>query len=703
MDIPFLVYGILIFLSIFISILKYPRWETAHIVFWGKRIIFFVFNCVAVFYISFLMAKDKFFRRILIYALLLTATVAAIYAFLQYTGHEFIWPRNLHHYGSRSVSTFGNPNFLSSFLIVVLMLSIYLYFDSSGLKAAFYLLIFLLNFFALLITETRSSWGGFAAALFLFLIFFLRRGTLRKAAVSIVLAVIVAAIFPHLAYNRDHPSVFSRITNLTKVKKLEKSNSLQQRLMIWECALRMFKKSPVIGHGWGSFELRYPFEQGVVLRRKPEWAGMRTHANNSHNEILEELSQIGIVGFLAFCFLWFVFLKNTISSFLRDKSMLLAAVLAASLGFFADNLLNVTFNFPMPALAFWVSAGIASAASQKKSFKFFKPVGYSRIYLGLSIAVFFIFLFGQIRYFKGEIHYFKGFTLSRRGMLEDATAECLKSWQYYKYNVDNNYELGNCYMRRGRFKKAIWAYKEALRANYGYDEIYFNLSIAEQSAGMLAESEKNLLEAIRINPVSAEYYMSAGNFYLKNRKDQNKAREYYEKALSVKPDSVDTLNNLGYLYLLEGKMEKSLEYYKKALEVNPAYEIAEKNIKTVLKGMKIPIEKWRASARNLVKRKKFAEAAAIYRKITDYNPGDVLSLFYLANCYTSVKQFSDAVKIYQKLVKFFPKELNFVLNLAKIYIYNGESEKAISLLQKAKRRFPKSGEIDSLLKDLNGR
>ncbi|PIU19061.1 MAG: hypothetical protein COT16_00235, partial [Elusimicrobia bacterium CG08_land_8_20_14_0_20_44_26] len=372
------------------------------------------------------------------------------------------------------------------------------------------------------------------------------------------------------------------------------SSSVDQRLLIWEAAVRMFKQSPLIGHGWGSFEIRYPYEQGKILETKRQYANLRTHANNSHDEILEQLSQIGVIGLMSYAFIWFIFLKKTAQGYFAGKTLLLLATTASVLGFFADNMLNVTLNFPMPVLAFWACCGVACAESSDEEFLVYKKIN-SVIVLKIA-AVFLLLLFvrGQIRYFKGEVNYFKGFSLSRSGDLALAAASCKKSWDYYKWNTDNNYELGNCYMRTREIQKAVWAYKEALKANPGYDEIYFNLAIAQQASGQIDDAEKNFIEAGEINPVSPEYFLSLGNFYLKNetKKDYVKAGAYYTKGLEINPSSLDALNNMAYLKRMEGKIHDSLALYQRALKINPAYELAEKNTVEVLRQLGVPVRKW---------------------------------------------------------------------------------------------------------------
>ncbi len=666
--------------------------------------IFFFFNCLAVFYISFLMAKDRHYKKVLIYAIIATASVSAMYALLQYTGHEFIWPQNLHHYGSRSVSTFGNPTFIASFEVVIIILCLW-GFSTAGttLSTIAWGAVFSLNFFALLITQTRASWGGAGVALFIYVIFALKKGLWKKVTAVAVLLFLLAWAFPKLAYNRDHPTVWSRLNVETSdISKLLESASVNQRFLIWEASYRMFKQSPILGHGWGSFEIRYPIEQGKIIAEKPEFAGLRTHANNSHNEILEQLSQLGLVGFSLFVFIWAVFFYRTAKSYFAGGGLLLLACVSGAAGFMADNMLGVTLNFPMPVMAFWAACGIAVAESSRGEYIAVKKINMT-LALKIALAALTIFFIKeQADYFKGEMSYFSGFTRSRMGDIKGASKHCFKSWRYYRWNTDNNYELGNCYMRLKQYDKAAWAYKEALKANPGYDEIYYNLAIAYQSMGKPAEALKNYREAVAINPVSSEYFLALGNHYLRNEKNRDikKAEEFYLRAFELKPDSADIANNLAYVYMVEGDIRKSYELYKKALEINPAYETAKKNLQSILPKLGISVEKWREKALEAVKRKDFASAEPLFRKIAEANPGDMGAVFYLGNCLTSLNRFDEAEAIYEKLVKFYPGEKNFALNLAKIYYMKGDRIRAMEFLEKISSRFSGDKEMKRLLNGL---
>ncbi|HLD29850.1 MAG TPA: O-antigen ligase family protein, partial [bacterium] len=446
-DRPLALWGGYILLSIFCSLVLYPEHRDAFFSFWRGRIIFFLFNALAVYYLSAHYSRSSRQLDRIFYTVIFASTLSSFYALMQYSGNEFIWPQNLHHYGSRAVSTFGNPNFLSSYLLVVNMILLYLFFRRKGGTSVLFLLFF--NLFALLITQTRSSWFGFLVSAILFIILAAPglRGLSRKISLLAGLAILTVLVFPRLAYLKDHPQVWDRILDARRFDSAATAQAVRQRLMIWEAAWKIFKDSPLLGHGWGSFELLYPYKQGELLLKRKIYTPYRTHANNTHNEIMEVLSQTGAAGLLLYAFLWYVFFSSLFRARRSDGSGLILLSLSVAAGYFTDNLLNVTLHFPMPAILFWMLCGIGMGRCTedkynidlKKYFPFLMTVG--------SAAALFFFIF-QVHLWLGEVYYFTGFKTSRLpGRLEESVKWCRRSWEMYPYNVDNNYEMGNSYAR----------------------------------------------------------------------------------------------------------------------------------------------------------------------------------------------------------------------------------------------------------------
>jgi len=103
--------------------------------------------------------------------------LASCYGILQYFRVELIWDKILTPYGNRSVSTFGNPNFISSYVVMLSPFAAsYLIAARKASHRFFYGFVFLSYLAMLMSSLTRSSWvGAFIAFAFLFIFPVVRR------------------------------------------------------------------------------------------------------------------------------------------------------------------------------------------------------------------------------------------------------------------------------------------------------------------------------------------------------------------------------------------------------------------------------------------------------------------------------------------------------------------------------------------------
>ncbi|MDE2293426.1 MAG: O-antigen ligase family protein, partial [Elusimicrobia bacterium] len=234
--------------------------------------------------------------------ILATGFLAAVYGVFQYFGVEFFWPKVLNPYGGRSVSTFGNPNFMSSYMLMLPPLCVVYYLQARSRAARLvYAAVFLAAEASLLCSLTRSSWAGAAAALaplaFSAKLRRLAKKDLEFHGLVVAAVVALAALWPQSSVHGYAPSVLGRIEEMRQALHPKEGGAyspLYQRCLIWLCAWTMGAENPLTGKGWGLFELFYPFYQGHYLMTVDVLRGLRTHANNAHNEVLELFSQTGI-------------------------------------------------------------------------------------------------------------------------------------------------------------------------------------------------------------------------------------------------------------------------------------------------------------------------------------------------------------------------------------------------------------------------
>lgn len=113
-------------------------------------------------------------------------------------------------------------------------------------------------------------------------------------------------------------------------------------------------------------------------------------------------------------------------------------------------------------------------------------------------------------------------------------------------------------------------------------------SKAPYDLGMLAQQKKDyqtaeywLLEALRVQPDSAQIWFSLGNLYQIQEKLLEAAEAYWQ-AMSLRPDSAPIFNNLGYILERLERWDEAVLCYQKALELQPNLLETEVNLGNVL-------------------------------------------------------------------------------------------------------------------------
>ncbi|MGE5325931.1 MAG: O-antigen ligase family protein [Deltaproteobacteria bacterium] len=227
--------------------------------------------------------------------------VAAAVALLQWAGHD---PLLFGGYGvpwgtmvprMRLYSTFGNPNLLCGYLIGAIFPALALALiarSQAGKIGAWCSAAFVLA--AIVGTGSYGGWAALiAGAIAAGLVYrAAQRGQraggaqLPKMAMKSALPVwLVAALVLQASVD---PSLLSRA---------------QGRLFLWRAAWPMFREHPLIGSGWGTFQLRFLELQAQFLAAHREWTRLWTMALEAHNDPYQILLETGLLGIAALVWL----------------------------------------------------------------------------------------------------------------------------------------------------------------------------------------------------------------------------------------------------------------------------------------------------------------------------------------------------------------------------------------------------------------
>lgn len=633
---------------------------------------------------------------------LAASAVSAGYGILQFFGAEWIWPRILNPYGSRSVATFGNPNFLSSYLVMLLPLTLVYYLrQEKTVRRVFYAALFLLFEASLLCSLTRSSWLGAGIALLLLLILPRCRALLlssRKALLWLALpALLLVLLWPSSSMGDYHPTVSQRVSELKGVSSSAMSWDGQvygpwhQRLLIWSSSAGMGFESPLLGRGCGLLELFYPFYQGPYLYAYKGARLLRTHANNAHNEIIEHFSQTGILGLGLYawliCALFAAAWKFSSTAGQQDDRAVLVWVLACGLaGMLADNMLNVSIHFAVPAFLFWWMSGTVAGAGQKPGGREFRPG--RRAALALS-AVFLLGCAVWYAQWMREVRYFRGFKLLRGNENAAAIRELEKS-DWWGREVNSSYERAIAYLKSGDTDRAAQGYRDAMTANAGYDELYHNLGVALSGK---PESRADAITALEtaewINPLNKATHIALSELYLRDENaSRTKALAHMRRALNIFPNDLGFRNKLAYLYAKSGDYKSAAAEFKTGLELNPFDQTLYGNYLRALADMKERPGDF-AGFINRIQRARdllvaqpqssatAAELSALYRDFPNNPHVRVLA----ARLYFVQKRYDKAMEILNALLHEEPDNLNALFALATVCEGKGDSACARSALQ----------------------
>ena len=577
---------------------KIPGYTTA---IWSEGLrnnLYILINCILAYYVAVNLIRDEKTIKRVFYISYLVAFIASIYAILQYFDIEPIWQHVVNPYGiKRCVSTFGNPVFLSSFLVIIIPVAFTtLIFSKSNFERSWHIVLLASMVLALFCTMARSSWLGLTVSFIIIAISFKDKIlSLKKWILAITIIIVLVMFIPAKWQNETKTFGAYTANRIASIFSIQKSGpAAYQRFLIWLSAWDISKQNPVLGCGWGLFEMLFPFyQQRYLIHPK---LTQRTHANNAHNVLLENLSQMGIIGLGIFLLLIICIVKFGIHQikYLKNdfQKMAAVAIFAGTAGMLVDNIVNVTLYFVIPGFFFWMNLGILAGLGSNTK-RIIKNNITTKIISVILIILSVILIKMYITIFIAEKSYFTGFKIAKKpnASIEQAIQYLEKAHKLHRLEVNNNYELANGYARLSaqyRYsnaftqmeiyqKKALWAYTEAIAANPGYDELYFNLATVQAQRKEFNESIENYKKAIFINPFSMDAIMGLGNIYLFSN-NYEQSINIYRRATLLSPNNKDIWNNLGYAYMKLNNINEAKKSFKRAIEIDPNFDLAKKNL-----------------------------------------------------------------------------------------------------------------------------
>ncbi len=198
-----------------------------------------------------------------------------------YTFNQVLWYSSLESRSKISATfQFLGPNEVAAFFneYTIILLSLLFALKKGRIKILLTILIYW-NFYSIVFTYSRGAYGGMAIGM---MILFLLKN--KKLLIPLILVVALwQAVLPEKAVERIKG---------TKNESGQLDESSQRRINIWQQAMALFQKNPVVGIGYGAF--RY---LGLDL-------------GDTHNIYVKILTEQGLVGLLILVLALFCFIRE---------------------------------------------------------------------------------------------------------------------------------------------------------------------------------------------------------------------------------------------------------------------------------------------------------------------------------------------------------------------------------------------------------
>jgi len=234
----------------------------------------------------------------------------------------------------------SNPHYLALQAIMVIPVAIYLFKNTNAYARAFLIIIFIMELYLLLESQSRTAWLALIIAALVSLPFFSLK-TRLLASVALIFIPFVIYYFGILGADARLDDLLNNITR-------------EERVTIWVDAITMQQESDLfhwlLGHGLGGFEhdfSAYSSFHDLSLHRPLYYIGGAVDFSMPHNFILEILYTSGITGLILVLIgevlLVYALLSLWRSTNFESQKMLVVLILVLFVAHFIHTFLTISF------------------------------------------------------------------------------------------------------------------------------------------------------------------------------------------------------------------------------------------------------------------------------------------------------------------------------------------------------------------------
>ncbi len=612
----------------------------------GANIFFWFFTLLYV--------RKKSHMKWIIIAMAISVFIVSMYGIMQF--YEIL-PCPYDIYGEKDPSsTIGLTNFSAEWMVGFMGLLIFAFFmeDFNIETKTVLFFLFIPSYFYFILTKARAAWMGFILSSFVMFGFLAyqwiklrkqkgapeQQPVKQKAALSppgvstgkrvsvivtfALLVIIGGSIlsFTHFGKKKQFAAVYSTIkdveephTNSIKdiydllVSKITtKDPSINFRFMAWRSTYDTWKHNPILGVGIGQVEVdihkyQVPQLQQIISKTYQVFS-------ESHNDWLQILAELGIIGFIAF--VWIVLniaikllklaRRNTAH---EDKFLLSLAIGGGIMGILVAAIFSFPLQEPASSMYFW--GLIALADVMYRGFDDEDTQADARKQKRIAAPPMPAYLLVVDPSAKGRIPVaLKQLVLIVAISLSVFSVFVLPIYAGRTAVAENHIKDGVAFRNRRDFPDAVREFNDAISLNPFEYIYYFHRAIVLFNTGELQQAISDLDQSLKLSPYFGLAYRLRGGAYFA-MDNCAKAVPDFDKALHFLPPLVneignqvvacdvrlnrfddvlkiaalqlkfnandkDAYYNIGNAMFLKGDYKDALANYEKSVQLDPSFQ-----------------------------------------------------------------------------------------------------------------------------------
>ena len=520
--------------------------------FWGGPtryegdILFFALSVFTVAVTQVFKTKKQINRFLLVVSLV--AGVLAFYGVIQKWGVFFFNETWKSDSVTRASSLFGNPLFLSSFLVITLFFAVYSLCQKANRHLKYELAIAI--FFqavAIVLAECSSTYLALAAALVAFGVIYLWN---KKKIISTILLIAAVGVAVFLALTSlNAVSTPATLRPALKDFNLE-TQSNAQRYYVWSSAGQAFLSKPLIG--WGNEMMVMAFNRHRDSRLV---APMEVNFDRAHSFIFDQLIAGGLLGCGLFLAILFYAVLSGYKKY-RESSKIFFLIMAIIPLVF---IVNMFFSIPVLAnyLLLFLAVGLIFSREADEEFIVEKKTAKKAlsVFVFLAVGGLWLVCFS----FKPLV-----------ALVYCKTAVVTKDLPLAVNEMNKSLD--------------IWVFEESVRTKLQMYIKEMEKTDGQIPSALSAEAAENARYWANEYPLSFMVNQHAGEIF--SFIDEAEMDKYFARSLELAPTGYETYWAWGDAYLRRGNNEKAIEKYQAAVDLNPAAAYPREKLKRLEEQLK---------------------------------------------------------------------------------------------------------------------